>query len=326
MSVNHTASWFAVALPLVALPLAGCFPDFSGLTGSPDEDASTRDDATQADASTRDAPSPIVDARAEESSCPACDTGAESVVEAPADEPVEAAPDAPLDPCRGDGGAPGIRISSSGGDYCIDATEVSNGEYLTFVLAQPDGGAPNQPSYCSWNTRLSPSDPPNWPVPGLDSFPVASVDWCDAYAYCKWAGKRLCGRIGGGPVADIRATDSTQSQWYLACAGDGNDLYPYGANYDASKCNGVEHMSPPVLIEVGLTKSCEGHARGLFDMSGNVYEWIDACDGNTGSTDNCRMMGGGFNSPSYELACSYRAVNTRDHVLPNLGFRCCTDL
>ena len=28
--------------------------------------------------------------------------------------------------------------------------------------------------------------------------PQVCVDWCDAYAYCKAVGKRLCGRIGTG--------------------------------------------------------------------------------------------------------------------------------
>jgi formylglycine-generating enzyme required for sulfatase activity len=314
--MKRAAPIFAV----VAL-LGGCFPDFSDLTGAPPDDASSEDVRVSFDA----------DAAAD---CTRCDAVAEPTFDAPPDVPAdvpadvfvdEPSPDVTIDACRRDGGTPGIRITSSSGDFCIDKTEVSNGDYAKFLLAQPDGGPPNQPSYCSWNSKLTPNDP-SWPQPGLDDFPVANVDWCDAYAYCKWAGKRLCGRIGGGPVADIRATDPTQSQWYLACAGSNSSMYPYADTYDPHACNGVENMSPPQLLEVGKMSTCEGRARGLFDMSGNVYEWVDSCEANIGSNDYCRMMGGGYTSPSYELACSYRATNTRDHFLPNAGFRCCTDL
>ena len=50
-----------------------------------------------------------------------------------------------------------------------------------------------------------------------DHHPIVWVDWCDAYAYCKGVGKRLCGAIGGGPV-DFHTgyADTNQSQWYRA--------------------------------------------------------------------------------------------------------------
>jgi formylglycine-generating enzyme required for sulfatase activity len=102
-------------------------------------------------------------------------------------------------------------------------------------------------------------------------------------------------------------------------------VYPYGDTYDPVRCNGVDNV-PPQLREVRTFANCQGHEPGLFDMSGNVYEWIDVCDSTTGASDSCRTAGGGFNSPSYELACGYRAVVPRNSSLANVGFRCCTDL
>jgi formylglycine-generating enzyme required for sulfatase activity len=135
---------------------------------------------------------------------------------------------------------------------------------------------------------------------------------------------RLCGQIGGGAVADSLASDPTRSQWYLACAGSGSATYPYGNSYNPTICKGVD-SPPPAAHEVGAG-NCQGHAPGLFDMSGNVFEWIDSCTTALGGNDFCRMMGGGFNSPPDELACDFRALNTRRTTQPNVGFRCCADL
>jgi formylglycine-generating enzyme required for sulfatase activity len=228
-----------------------------------------------------------------------------------------------IDPCQSDGGPGGIHVAASGGDYCIDKTEVTNGAYEQFIADRPTWGPKDQPAFCNWNTKLT-SDLPNWPRPGEDRFPVAFVDWCDSWSYCKWAGKRLCGQIGGGSVADALAVDPTRSQWYLACAGASGAKYPYGDMYQPLTCNGVG-VAPPQVREVGMA-SCEGHPPGLLDMSGNVFEWIDSCDAAMGASDSCRMAGGGFSSPDYELACDYRVVNARNITMPNLGFRCCADL
>jgi formylglycine-generating enzyme required for sulfatase activity len=212
---------------------------------------------------------------------------------------------------------------ASRGEYCIDATEVTNGAYQQFRAARPYWSVQDQPAFCSWNANLAPDDP-TWPHPGEEMFPVTKVDWCDAWSYCNWAGKRLCGQIGGGSVADSLAADPTRSQWYLACAGDPGTKYPYGDTYQPLSCNGVS-VTPPNVREVGRA-TCEGHAPGLFDMSGNVFEWIDSCDSAMGMSDTCRMMGGGFSSPDYELTCAYRVLNGRSLTQPNVGFRCCADL
>ena len=69
------------------------------------------------------------------------------------------------------------------------------------------------------------------------------VRWCHAYAYCKWAGKRLCGKHGGGtyPWADSEA--SYNSQWSYACRGGiPGTQYPYGGGsaYTKDVCVGGE--------------------------------------------------------------------------------------
>jgi sulfatase modifying factor 1 len=320
---------------LLVASAAACFPDYSGLSDGPARDASQRDvggggtgggagtAGSDASDAALDAPRDDLGDRSLGEDGPVADAFDASVPDVHDATDATDVHDATIDPCRRPGGRGGIYVAAADGDFCIDATEVTNGAYLAFTLARPNWGPADQPAYCGWNTSLKPFDP-MWPRPGEDRFPVA-VDWCDAWSYCQWAGKRLCGQIGGGPVAEQFATEPDRSKWYRACAGSGRSLYPYGDAYDPKRCNGVEYAQPQVR-EVGAVKSCEGRPPGLFDMSGNLYEWIDACSGTLGADDSCRMMGGGFSSPDYELACSYRALNPRSHLVPNIGFRCCSDL
>lgn len=76
----------------------------------------------------------------------------------------------------------------------IGSREVSNGEYQQFLAAQQDPAI--QPGECAWNDDFTPTQ---WPVASA-TLPVVNIDWCDARAYCAWAGKRLCGAIAGGPT------------------------------------------------------------------------------------------------------------------------------
>jgi formylglycine-generating enzyme required for sulfatase activity len=292
----------------IAAALSGCFPDFSGLTGGEVTDGSPADRGVPVESG---------------NDCTTCDVPTmDDVADAEVDAAAEV--DATIDPCRVVSNGPkGIFIAASNA-YCIDETEVTNGDYAKFVASQSDAGTVQQPIFCSWNTTFRPNDA-GWPHPGYDQFPVSQVDWCDAWSYCKWANKRLCGKIGVGDLADVFATDPDRAQWYRACAGTGRSPYPYGTSYDARRCNGVDNV-PPQLFEVKWFKDCQGHEPGLFDMSGNVYEWIDVCESVTGASDSCRTAGGAFNSPSYELACDFRAVLPRNNTTPNVGFRCCTDL
>jgi formylglycine-generating enzyme required for sulfatase activity len=215
-----------------------------------------------------------------------------------------------------------VEIPSPSGKYCIDSTEVTNAHYATFLAGNPS--AVGQPVPCVWNIDYKPSS--GWPAP-VDAArrPVAFVDWCDAYAYCRWAGKRLCGRIGDGPNAPADLANAEKSQWFNACSAGGTKVYPYGSAYVATTCNGSEQGAGAAVV-VGSLFGCQGGVPGVYDMSGNVWEWEDSCSGNTGVNDTCQARGGSFLSPGQPLRCDYDQKFYRNATYVTgayVGFRCC---
>jgi formylglycine-generating enzyme required for sulfatase activity len=218
----------------------------------------------------------------------------------------------------------------AGGQYCVDSFEVTNAQYAAFLAHTGSQQLRAQPASCSWNNTFQPyaanaSCEGRYDPAGHGDMPVVCVDWCDAHAYCQWAGKRLCGRIGGGanPYNDL--LNANEDQWYRACSAAGTRYYPYGNSYEAAACNGPDYGSG-APIAVGTATACVASTPGLYDMSGNVGEWEDVCDANAGTYDDCSIKGGQFDSSTSGLMrCDSISLSTRVSAQADVGFRCCWD-
>jgi formylglycine-generating enzyme required for sulfatase activity len=193
--------------------------------------------------------------------------------------------------------------------FYIDSTEVTVADYDAFVTAK-NGDTSGQPSACSWNTKYEPAMPP-----GPDDYPVSYVNWCDATAYCSWAGKHLCRGIGDISLSKASLFDATKSQWFLACGGGG--FHPN----DNPVCNSSQGFND--TAPVGTFPGCEGYYPGIFDMTGNVAEWVDVCDADTGASDNCYPLGGSTIDETSYCDEEYDSIPRSDAGF-TIGFRCCS--
>lgn len=239
----------------------------------------------------------------------------------------------PLEQCFDNKLCVAEQVSLPGG-YAIDATEVTRDQYAAWLATSPSTAG--QDTWCSWNAAFDPGlSCMNAAVvckgDSCGNHPQVCVDWCDAYAYCKAVGKRLCGKIGSGanPFEDYKK--ATQSQWFSACSSNKMLSYPYGNAYIENACNGAtdecNYFGTCTTVPVGSLSGCQSSVsgyEGVYDLSGNASEWEDSCNGATGEHDDCRVRGGSFRDSQTMLFCGTAPYYERGWGLNRTGIRCCS--
>ncbi len=295
-------------LALAMAALVGCHSD---RVGDPPTDANADVDAGKVDAV-------LEDTKADTT---LSDTIGESATEVASDAASDV--DAAVASCTKLHGGAMVRIDALAGSYCIDTREVTIEEFNEFIIAP---GTPfDAPSVC---TAQKAKRPARIDDPTRQKLPQGEISWCYANAYCKWAGKRLCGTIGV-PGGAPKGGDDLASEWTYACTnGILNSTFPYGPTYDATRC--FTEQSSELSTEVPETHvGCHGMSGPyalIFDMSGNMAEfddWYDVPDGGTSPATHFR--GGASNEGGGLVDCHSREDFGFETIYANVGIRCCAD-
>jgi formylglycine-generating enzyme required for sulfatase activity len=83
-------------------------------------------------------------------------------------------------------------------------------------------------------------------------------------------------------------------------------------------------------VPVKTLPACVGGVPGLYDMSGNVFEWQDGCeprrDAGGPLEDDCPATGGDYGEVPSTMRCAAREIHSRHDQVGWVGFRCCKDL
>jgi formylglycine-generating enzyme required for sulfatase activity len=195
--------------------------------------------------------------------------------------------------------------------YYIDKYEVTNFAYRLCVL---DGAClpPKQQASATRTLYYGNSD--------FNEYPVVSVDWNMATNYCEWRDGRL----------------PTEAEWEKAARGTDGRTYPWGEEIGCNVANYQNNC-------IGDTSAVGSYSNGvsyygLYDMAGNVWEWVNdwyddryyqisplvnPLGPNSGQYRVLR--GGSWYTNSIYVRVSHRYGDIPINFSPSIGFRCAKD-
>jgi len=184
-----------------------------------------------------------------------------------------------------------------------------------FYLAKTEVTVAQYSAFC----RATGYSTPPLPSRDKDSFPIANVSWNDALAFCQWAGCRL----------------PTEAEWEYAARSAGK-REKWAGTSDYSRLNEYAWYGTNIASITHQVATKLPNSLGLYDMSGNVWEWCAdwfaenyynssvMIDPRGPSSGIYRILrGGSWGQDSGDNArCTLRNFNMPEIRNVHYGFRC----
>ena len=230
----------------------------------------------------------------------------------------------PSEEGRVDNEGPGHRVTI-GYRFAVGKYEVTLREFARFVEAtgRSMGNACRTYVGRKWERRSG----RHWRHPGFgqtDAHPVVCVDWEDARAYVRWLSRKT----------GHRYRLLSEAEWEYAARAGTTTRYSWGDGIGRNRANCGGCGSRWDGRQTAPVGSFAANGFGLYDVHGNVWEWVADCwnnsyrgapsDGSAWESGNCgrRVLRGGsrLDRPRY-LRSAYRFGFGTGHRLYYIGFR-----
>jgi formylglycine-generating enzyme required for sulfatase activity len=237
------------------------------------------------------------------------------------------------------------RVKPIFGDFLyMSETEVTNRQYLDFIdwLAKnkPEEYKTNLPDSLGWRLAKYFNEPfveLYFRLPAYNNYPVVNITQNQAVAYCKWLHNRLTENLEQikSKVDSFIVRLPTEKEWMMAARGGlpESAVYPWEGIGIRRKEGRKKHRS---MLQLNCTHTPVGigninwwmnqwafittevysywpNGYGLYNMSGNVAEWI---------AEKGKTKGGSWNLPPYNARIDVAgAYNVDTMSRPDVGFR-----
>jgi len=207
------------------------------------------------------------------------------------------------------------------GDSRIDGSKpVHEVTLSTYYISETPVTVKHYRKFCDATGRSMPEEPEwGW----QDNHPIVDVNFNDAVAYCNWLGQEYEGNF----------RLPTEAEWeYAARGGNKSKNYKYSGSDNWETVGWLIFNSNEQTQAVGQKKANE---LGIFDMSGNVWEWCsdwydkdyysnspkDNPKGPTSGSNRVVIRGGCWFDVANDCRVAYRDYTSPDDRFECLGFR-----